>query len=111
MKIFAGIVVSTKMPKTATVEVERFLSHPVYKKRFKRSRKYQVHTEIEVKVGDRVKFADTRPISKTKKWIIIEDIKVKKVTETRKEEIKIKTTKSKAVKTKVVRKKGKNGTA
>lgn len=111
MKIFAGIVISTKMPKTATVEVERFLSHPVYKKRFKRSKKYQVHTEIEVKVGDRVKFADTRPISKTKKWIVIEDKKTKKTVVADKKEIKVKTEKSKVIKTKVAKKEGKNGTA
>lgn len=70
MKIFKGKVVATKMAKTATVVVERILVHPIYKKRFKRARKFQVHDEIGVKVGDRVSFAATRPISKLKKWKI-----------------------------------------
>ena len=72
MKIFKGKVVSTKMAKTATVLVERILIHPIYKKRFKRVRKYQVHDELGVKIGDKVSFVTTRPISKLKKWKIIE---------------------------------------
>ena len=72
MKIFKGKIVSIKMPKTVTVEVERFLAHPIYKKRFKINKKYQVHTEKELKVGDVVKFVETRPISKTKKWKVLE---------------------------------------
>jgi small subunit ribosomal protein S17 len=68
MKVFQGKVVSVKMAKTITVDVERFLAHPVYKKRFKRSKKYQVHTEKEHKVGDSVKFVECLPISKTKRW-------------------------------------------
>ena len=77
MKIFIGQVVATKTAKTATVSVERMTIHPLYKKRLKRSTKYQVHDEIGVKVGDRVKFADSRPYSKTKKWKISEVIKEK----------------------------------
>lgn len=72
MKIFKGKVISTKMAKTATVVVERMLVHPIYKKRFKRARKFQVHDELGVKVGDKVSFVTTRPISKLKKWKIIE---------------------------------------
>ncbi len=68
MKVFTGMVVSLKMAKTITVEVERFVSHPVYKKRFKRTKKYQVASSKEHKVGDVVKFIETAPISKTKKW-------------------------------------------
>lgn len=77
MKIFIGKVVAVKTAKTATVSVERMTIHPLYKKRMKRSRKYQVHDEIGVKVGDNVKFADSRPYSKTKKWKISEVIKEK----------------------------------
>jgi small subunit ribosomal protein S17 len=77
MKIFTGRVVATKTAKTATVSVERMTIHPLYKKRLKRSTKYQVHDEIGVKVGDKVKFADSRPYSKTKKWKISEVIKEK----------------------------------
>ncbi len=71
MKIFTGKVIATKNLKTATVEVERIVTHPIYGKKMKRQRKYQVHDEIGVKVGDNVKFVETRPISKTKKWRII----------------------------------------
>jgi small subunit ribosomal protein S17 len=78
MKIFTGRVIATKSAKTATVAVERVVIHPLYKKRFKRLTKFQVHDEIGVKVGDGVKFADCRPISKTKKWKISEVVKEKK---------------------------------
>ena len=71
MKIFIGKVVATKTAKTATVAVERMTIHPLYKKRLKRIRKYQVHDEMGVKVGDNVKFIDCRPYSKTKKWKIM----------------------------------------
>jgi small subunit ribosomal protein S17 len=71
MKIFTGRVISTKMAKTATVAVERVIIHPLYKKRTRRDTKYHVHDEIGVKVGDMVKFGDSRPYSKAKKWKII----------------------------------------
>lgn len=72
MKILTGKVISTKMKDTATVAVGRIVIHPLYKKRYKRVKKYQVHTEKEVKVGDLVKFVACKPISKTKKWKIWE---------------------------------------
>lgn len=71
MKIFIGKVIATKNAKTATVEVTRMITHPVYGKKMKRTRNFQVHDEKGVKVGDVVKFITSRPISKTKKWIII----------------------------------------
>lgn len=74
MRVFTGKVIATKMKKTATVVVDRAVVHPLYKKRFKRSKKYQVHDEIGVKVGDLVRFVDSRPYSKLKKWKIIEVI-------------------------------------
>jgi small subunit ribosomal protein S17 len=77
MKIFIGRVIGTKTAKTATVAVERVVIHPLYKKRFKRFTKFQVHDELGVKVGDRVKFADSRPYSKSKKWKITEVVKEK----------------------------------
>jgi small subunit ribosomal protein S17 len=77
MKIFTGKVVATKTAKTATVAVERMTIHPLYKKRFKRITKYQVHDETGVKVGDNVKFVGSRPYSKTKKWKIMEVVKEK----------------------------------
>ncbi len=75
MKQIIGIVVSTKMAKTAVVLVERFKTHPVYQKRIKVNKLYHVHDEVEVKKGDRVKIGQCRPISKTKKWKILEVIK------------------------------------
>jgi small subunit ribosomal protein S17 len=78
MKVFTGRVVSTKMPKTAVVAVERVVVHPVYKKRFRRVKKYHVHDELKVKKGDVVKFVASRPYSKLKKWKIIEIVGDKK---------------------------------
>lgn len=71
MKIFTGKVIATKTAKTAVVSVERVVVHPLYKKRFRRDKKYQVHDEKGVKVGDVVKFSASKPYSKTKKWRII----------------------------------------
>lgn len=86
-KIFVGKVISKKMEKTATVAVERFISHPVYKKRYKVIKKYHVHDEMGAELGQKVKFITTRPISKLKKWKIIEIVgskKPKKVNTTKK---------------------------
>ena len=72
MKVFTGRVISKKMQKTATVAVERVVVHPIYKKRVRRIKKYQVHDDFGAQVGQVVKFAASRPFSKTKKWKIIE---------------------------------------
>lgn len=77
MKQFSGLVVGTKMPKTAKVLVTRIKVHPLYKKRTKVRRIYHVHDEMGVKINDKVRFQDCRPISKTKKWKITEIIKKK----------------------------------
>ncbi len=74
MKIFTGKVTSKKTEKTVTVEVERIVVHPLYGKRYKRSKKYQVHDEIGVKIGDNVKFVACKPISKLKKWRIVKQL-------------------------------------
>lgn len=75
MKKLVGKVVSTKMTKTAVVEVERHKTHPLYKKRIKFTKKIHAHDEIGVKEGDKVVMMEIKPISKTKKWKIIEVIK------------------------------------
>lgn len=75
MRVLEGVVISTKMKKTATIEVERIKVHPIYKKRIKIKKKYHVHNELGIKVGDWVKIQECRPISKTKKWKIMEVIK------------------------------------
>jgi small subunit ribosomal protein S17 len=74
MKIFSGKVVSTKMIKTATVEVERTIVDRLYKKRIKRVRNYHVHDEFGKKVGDTVKFVASKPYSKSVKWNILETV-------------------------------------
>lgn len=71
MKVFIGKVIGLKQAKTATISVERTKVHPLYGKRFKRSTKYQVQDEVGVKIGDTVKFADSRPYSKSKKWKVV----------------------------------------
>ncbi|HKC04794.1 MAG TPA: 30S ribosomal protein S17 [Patescibacteria group bacterium] len=78
MKIFTGKVISNKMTKTATVAVERVIIHPLYKKRFRRDTNFQVHDEMGVKIGDVVKFTASKPMSKTKKWKILEVVSSKK---------------------------------
>lgn len=72
MKIFTGRVIHKKMAKTATVEVDRVMMHPVYKKRYKQSQKYHVHDDMGAKIGDEINFVATKPYSKTKKWKIVE---------------------------------------
>ena len=77
MKIFSGIVVSKKMEKTAVVEVSRMMAHPVYRKRLKKTKKYLVHDELGVEVGNKVNFVACKPMSKMKKWKIVERKKSK----------------------------------
>ncbi len=70
-----GIVVSDKMDKTVTVEVERTYMHRLYRRYLKRTSKYAVHDEgNECKVGDRVNIVATRPLSKRKRWRVREII-------------------------------------
>lgn len=71
MRKLKGKVVSDKMDKTRVVEVERLKKHPRYLKYYKTSKKYKVHDEEnEYKEGDNVIIAETKPISKNKKWKI-----------------------------------------
>ena len=71
MKILSGKVVSNKMAKTVVVEVDRFVTHPMYHKRIKRTQKFHAHDERGVKIGDVVKIAEVKPISRTKTWKIV----------------------------------------
>jgi small subunit ribosomal protein S17 len=75
MKTIIGKVITAKMKNTVVVEVEKSMAHPVYHKRIRRTKKYHAHNETEVKTGDIVKLAESRPLSKTKKWKVIEIIK------------------------------------
>lgn len=72
-KVKIGRVVSDKMDKTATVRVETVVQHGLYKKTIKRSKKYMAHDENnECRVGDLVKIMETRPLSKHKRWRVVE---------------------------------------
>ncbi len=74
MKQFVGQVLESKMAKTAKIVVTYLKVHPLYKKRLKIKKAYHVHDEIGVKPGDQVRFQACRPVSKTKKWQIMEVI-------------------------------------
>lgn len=75
-RILQGVVVSDKMDKSVVVQVERRIMHPVYKKYIKRSKKYTAHDENNLcKVGDVVQIIESRPLSKTKSWIVVSESK------------------------------------
>ena len=77
MKAFIGTVISIKMTDTAVVEVKQQKIHPVYKKIIKKSKKYKVHCkDPDIRVGDVVKIAATRPISKEKHFKILDKIPI-----------------------------------
>jgi len=67
------VVVSNKMTKTINVKVERRLQHPLYGKSVKLSKKFMAHDENnDCKIGDKVRIAETRPLSKNKRWRLVE---------------------------------------
>ncbi|MBQ9090016.1 MAG: 30S ribosomal protein S17 [Alphaproteobacteria bacterium] len=75
-RILQGVVVSDKMDKSVVVKVERRVMHPVYKKYIKRSAKYTAHDENNLcKIGDVVQIIESRPISKTKTWVVMAESK------------------------------------
>ncbi len=72
-KVRTGVVVSDQNDKTVTVLVERQFAHPLYTKQVKKTKKYRAHDETnEYKTGDVVRITETRPLSKTKRWRVIE---------------------------------------
>ena len=71
-KKLTGVVISDKMEKTVTVEVERTFHHPRYKKRVEKHKKYKVHDELGVKEGDQVVIEECAPISKDKHFKVVE---------------------------------------
>ena len=75
-KDLQGLVVSNKMNKTVVVQVERKFAHPKFKKVVKSTSKYKAHDEKnECNPGDFVSIGETRPLSKTKRWRLLEIIK------------------------------------
>ena len=74
-KVRVGMVVSDKMDKTVVVAIEDNVKHPVYGKIIKRTLKVHAHDESnECGVGDKVRIMETRPLSKTKRWRVVEVI-------------------------------------
>jgi small subunit ribosomal protein S17 len=72
-KIYTGKVVSDRMDKTVVVAVISFFQHPVYKKTLKRVAKFKAHDEEnKYHIGDTVKIIETRPLSKDKRWVVID---------------------------------------
>ena len=73
IKTKIGKVVSDSMEKSIVVKVEYLVSHPLYKKRIKKSTKFMAHDEKDIcRIGDKVKIAETRPLSKRKRWRVTE---------------------------------------
>ena len=74
-KTQTGIVVSDKMDKTVVVAIEEYTKHPVYCKVIKRTKKYKAHDEENVcQTGDKVRIMETRPLSKEKRWRVVQVI-------------------------------------
>jgi small subunit ribosomal protein S17 len=72
-KTRTGVVTSNKMTKTITVAVERKVKHPIYGKFVKKTTKFHAHDEKnECTIGDTVRIMETRPMSKTKRWRLVE---------------------------------------
>ena len=72
-KVRTGVVVSDKMDKTVVVRIDRQVRHPVYGKTVRRSSKLAAHDEAnDARTGDRVRVVETRPLSKSKRWRVVE---------------------------------------
>ena len=71
-----GVVISDKMDKTITVQVDRVSHHAVYDRSIRKSTKFKAHDEKNIaKIGDVVRIQETRPLSKTKRWRLVEVVK------------------------------------
>ena len=74
-KIYTGKILNDKMDKTVVVGVTRLYQHPMYKKTVKKLTKFKAHDEEnKCKVGDKVTIVETRPLSKEKRWAVLEII-------------------------------------
>ncbi len=72
-KVRIGKVVSDKMDKTIVVASETFIAHPLYKKQVKKTKRYKAHDENnQCNIGDTVKIMETRPLSKDKRWRLVD---------------------------------------
>lgn len=71
-----GTVISSKSAKTVTVEVSRTYQHPLYRKVVRGTKVYKAHDELNCNVGDKVRMVESAPISRTKRWVVEEILKV-----------------------------------
>lgn len=72
-RVLQGVVVSDKNDKTIVVQVERRYTHPLFKKTVRRTKKYHAHDATnKFKIGDKVEIQETAPISKNKRWVVLE---------------------------------------
>ena len=72
-RVLQGVVVSDKNNKTIVVQVERRYTHPLLKKTVRRTKKYHAHDEAnKFKIGDLVSIEETAPVSKKKRWVVLE---------------------------------------
>lgn len=75
-KVYTGDVISNKMDKTVVVSVQRLTQHPVYKKTIKKMSKFKAHDEEnKCKKGDKVQIIESRPLSKDKRWKVLDVVK------------------------------------
>ena len=75
-KVYTGEVVSDKMEKTVVVAVTRLTQHPVYKKTIKKIAKFKAHDkDNKCKIGDRITIIESRPLSKDKRWKVVDILK------------------------------------
>jgi small subunit ribosomal protein S17 len=81
-RILQGVVVSDKNDKTVVVQVERRLTHPVLKKTVRLTKKYHAHDEANVfRIGDVVRIQECPPVSKNKRWVVLEPVSQQAVSE------------------------------
>ena len=75
-KELTGIIVSDKMQKTVVVKVETIKEHPLYRRKYKTHEKYKAHAEnqADYKIGDKVMIREARPMSKDKRWEVVEKL-------------------------------------
>ena len=74
-----GVVVSAKMQKTVVVAVERLIRHELYRKTLKRTSTFMAHDETGARRGDRVRIEESRPLSKNKRWRLVEILRTSQV--------------------------------
>jgi len=74
-QIKTGVVTSAKMQKTVVIKIDTVVKHPLYKKQIRSSKKIKAHDEIGVKVNDKVKIVETKPVSKKVNFKVLEVIK------------------------------------